>query len=66
MEKLNNDIYKEVPTYKDGSWDTTVFYSREEFRDFLIPLFKEPGQYEFDEVSTIFNAEGRKFHKQGY
>ncbi len=68
MEKLDNNhtIYKEVPTYKDGSWDTTVFYSREEFRDFLIPLFKEPGQYEFDEVSTIFNAEGRKFQKQGY
>lgn len=66
MEKLNNDIYKEVPTYKDESWDTTVFYSREEFRDFLIPLFKEPGQYEFDEVSKIFNAEARKFQKQGY
>ena len=65
MEKLDN-IYLEIPTYKDGSWDTTVFYSREEFRDFLIPLFKEPGQYQFDEVSTIFNAEGRKFQKQGY
>ena len=65
MEKLDN-IYLEIPTYKDGSWDTTVFYSREEFRDFLIPLFKEPGQYQFDEVSIIFNAEGRKFQKQGY
>ena len=65
MEKSDN-IYLEIPTYKDGSWDTTVFYSREEFRDFLIPLFKEPGQYQFDEVSTIFNAEGRKFQKQGY
>jgi hypothetical protein len=65
VEKLDN-IYLEIPTYKDGSWDTTVFYSREEFRDFLIPLFKEPGQYQFDEVSTIFNAEGRKFQKQGY
>jgi hypothetical protein len=65
VEKLDN-IYLEIPTYRDGSWDTTVFYSREEFRDFLIPLFKEPGQYQFDEVSTIFNAEGRKFQKQGY
>jgi len=65
VEKSDN-IYLEIPTYKDGSWDTTVFYSREEFRDYLLSLFKEPGQYEFDETSLIFNAEGRKFQKQGY
>jgi hypothetical protein len=38
----------EVPTYKDGAWTTTVFNTREEFRDFLVPLFKEPGKYHFD------------------
>ena len=65
MEKSDN-IYLEIPTYKDGSWDTTVFYSHEEFRDYLLSLFKEPGKYEFDETSFIFNAEGRKFQKQGY
>jgi hypothetical protein len=58
--------YIEVPTYKDGQWTTTDFSTREEFRDFLLPLFKEPGEYNFDEVSTIFNVEGRKFQKQGY
>jgi hypothetical protein len=56
----------EVPTYKNGTWSVTPFQTREEFRDFLQSLFKEPGQYEFDEVSRIFNAEGRKFQKQGY
>ena len=64
MEKLNN--YIEVPTYKDGEWTVTEFSTREEFRDFLVPLFKEPGKYNFDEVSTIFNSEGRKFQRQGY
>lgn len=59
--------YKEIPTYKDGQWVApTVFTTLEEFRDFLVPLFKEPGQYEFDESSLIFNEEGRKFQKQGY
>ena len=59
-------MYISVPTYKDGEWTTTEFTSREEFRDFIIPLFKEPGQYNFDETSLIFNAEARIFQKQRY
>ena len=64
MEKLNNFI--EIPTFKDGQWSVTEFSTKEEFRDFLLPLFKEPGKYGFDEVSKVFNAEGRKFQTQGY
>jgi hypothetical protein len=63
---VNSSIYKEVPTYDNGQWTETTFYTREEFRDFVLTLFKEPGQYEFDESSRIFNTEGRKFQKQGY
>jgi hypothetical protein len=63
---VNSSIYKEVPTYDNGQWTETTFYTREEFRDFVLTLFKEPGQYEFDETTRIFNAEGRKFQKQGY
>jgi hypothetical protein len=59
-------MYKEIPTYENGVWDVTTFYTREEFRDFLLSVFKEPGQYEFNETSKIFNEEGRKFQKQGY
>ena len=59
-------MFKEIPTYKDGVWDVTTFYTREEFRDFLLSIFKEPGKYEFNETSKIFNEEGRKFQKQGY
>lgn len=58
--------YKEVPTYENGQWDLTTFYSREEFRDFVLSCFKEPGQYQFDETSRIFNEQGRRFQKQGF
>ena len=63
---MNSNIYKEVPTYDNGQWTVTTFYTREEFRDFVLSLFNEPGKYKFDESSRIFNAEGRKFQKQGY
>ena len=63
MEKLNN--YISIPTYSNGQWITTDFATREDWRDYLVPLFKEPGEYDFDEASLIFNAEGRKFQKEG-
>jgi hypothetical protein len=59
-------MYKEIPTYENGTWDVTTFYTREEFRDFLLSIFKEPGKYNFNETSKIFNEEGRKFQKQGF
>ena len=60
--------YKEVPTYDHvtKAWSVTTFDTHDDFRDFLVPLFKEPGKYNFDETSLIFNEEGRKFQKQGY
>ena len=59
-------MFKEIPTYVNGSWSVTTFDTREEFRDFLLSIFKEPGKYEFNETSKIFNEEGRKFQKQGF
>ena len=56
----------DVPTYENGLWTTTKFSTREEFRDFLLFIFKEPGKYDFDESALIFNAEARKFQKQKY
>ena len=58
--------YISVPTYENGEWTTTEFATKEEFRDFLVPLFKEPGKYDFDEATTMFNVEGRKFQKQKF
>ena len=63
---MEPNIFIEVPTYDIDHWTVTTFYSREEFRDFLLSIFKEPGEYNFDESSQIFNIEARKFHKQGY
>jgi len=62
----NQSVYIEVPTYKNGQWSSTSFSTREEFRDFILTLFKEPGQYNFDESSLVFNQEGRRFQKDGF
>jgi hypothetical protein len=64
VDKVNNFI--EVPTYENGQWRVTEFSTREDFRDFLLSIFKEPGKYEFDEATAMFNAEARRFQKQGY
>ncbi len=55
----NNFI--EVPTWDSGFWTVTQFSTREEFIEFVKPLFKEPGKYEFDETTLLFNAEARKY-----
>lgn len=59
-------IYKEIPTYQNGQWSTTVFSTRDEFRDFALSCFKEPGKYEFDKTTEIFKEQSVKFQKQGY
>jgi hypothetical protein len=63
---MSLDPYIEIPTYENGRWDVTVFYSREEVREYIVKLFKEPGQYGFDESSLIFNQEARRFQKDGF
>ena len=62
----SNKIFKEIPTWDRDHWTVTTFYTREEFRDYVLFLFKEPGQYAFDESSKLFNTEGRKFQQHGY
>jgi hypothetical protein len=58
--------YLEIPTYENGTWSETVFYTREEFKAFVLSIFKEPGKYNFDETSLFFNEQGRFFQKNGY
>lgn len=59
-----DDIYKDIPTWDNGTWTTTSFESRDEWRDFLFSIFREPGKYEFNEVTNeIFIAESRKFRE---
>ena len=58
-------MYVSVPTYKNGDWSETNFNTEEEFRDYLLTLFKEPGLYNFDETSFLFNHEAKVFNDEG-
>lgn len=58
-------MFIQVPTYKNSQWSSTPFDTREEFAYFLLTLFSEPGQYQFDEVSLLFNAEAERFNRDG-
>ena len=59
-------MYKSVPTYKKGKWTTTDFESKEDFTKYIVILFKEPGQYQFDETALLFNTEAKTFNDQGF
>jgi len=55
-----------IPTYKAGKWSTTTFETDDKFLEFLLTIFKEPGQYLFNKTAFLFNEEARKFNKQGF
>jgi hypothetical protein len=60
-----SEIYEDIPTWDNGSWTTTSFETRKEFATFLFDMFKEPGEYQFDEVSAeLFTEESRRFRMQ--
>ncbi len=59
-------MYKSIHTYDNGTWRTTEFKTREDFINFLLPLFKEPGEYAFDKTAFIFNKEARFFEEYGF
>ena len=59
-------MYKSIPTYKKGKWTTTDFESKEDFTKYIVTLFKEPGQYQFDETALLFNNEAKTFNDQGF
>jgi hypothetical protein len=58
-------MFREIPTYtfETDTWSTTTFDTKAELLEYLMPIFKEPGQYEFDESSLMFNDQARKFNK---
>ena len=58
-------FWENIPTWDNGTWTTTSFKSREDFRTFLLTIFKEPGQYNFNEDSSrIFNEQAQIFKKE--
>ena len=55
-------FWENIPTWDNGKWTTTSFARRDEFRIFLLTIFKEPGQYNFNEDSSkIFNEQAQIF-----
>lgn len=58
--------YIKIPTWNKGVWEYTEFDTRDEYKAFVLSLFKEPGKYEFNETSLFFNAEAQKFREQNY
>lgn len=55
-------FWENIPTWDNGVWTTTSFATREELRTFLLTIFKEPGQYNFNEDSNkIFNEQAQIF-----
>lgn len=63
---MDNSLPLSIPTFENGIWTDTKFASGFEFRDFLLPLFKEPGKYEFDAVSDYFNYQAEHFRTYGF
>ena len=60
-----NTSFIDIHTWDNGSWITTSFNTREEYTDFVLSIFKEPGQYNFDNTSFLFNEQARLFNKNG-
>jgi hypothetical protein len=59
-------VFISVPTYQNGIWSKTDFETRQDFLDFVLSVFKEPGLYRFNEIAFEFNAEARRFNEDGF
>ena len=59
-------MYKSIPTYKNSSWTTTEFETRQDFIDYVLSIFNVPGHYEFNKLSFKFNEQAQIFNEQGF
>jgi hypothetical protein len=59
--------YQDIPFYNIDKWETKTFDTQEDFRVFVLSCFKEPGKYNFNEVSSkIFKEQAEIFERQGF
>ena len=56
---------KIIPIFENHKWSTRKFDSDNDFKEFLESIFKEPGQYNFDNTSWLFNEEAKRFNSIG-
>ena len=59
-------MYKTIPTYTNGQWGTTDFETEQSFIDYILSIFKEPGEYGFTKIAYEFNSEAKTFNSQGF
>jgi hypothetical protein len=62
---IKNEPFIEIPTWENNVWSTTTYDTREEFAEYVTEQFKEPGKYEFDDTTEMFNEQKRLFRAQG-
>jgi len=60
-----NTSFIDIPTWENNQWTVTSFDTRDDYRDFVLSIFKEPGLYGFDQTSFLFNEQARLFNKNG-
>jgi len=60
-------MYKNIPLYNYDTklWSYKELTTREDYITFLESIFKEPGKYEFDESSLLFNEQSQAFMRNG-
>ena len=58
---IMEEVYNNIPTWDNGTWTITDFDSKEIFSNYILNIFKEPGKYNFNEVSLLFNEQGEIF-----
>jgi hypothetical protein len=60
-------MYKSVPLYdvKLERWERKDFPTQSSYVDWLWSLWKEPGQYDFDNTVHLFNEQAKIFDKRG-
>jgi hypothetical protein len=61
------EFIKDIPTWDNGVWTHTSYNSRDEFKDFITSLFKEPGKYNFNkDTLSIGTQESQQYYKLKY
>jgi hypothetical protein len=62
------EYFIRIPTYDadSGLWSHMEFTTREDLLAFVKGIFKEPGQYGFDETSLLFNEQARSFNRNKF
>jgi hypothetical protein len=55
----------DIPTWDKGNWTTTTFNSVEEFKEYILSIFKLPGQYKFNkDLLEAVKQEAFNFEKK--